>query len=79
MRSVESYHYAAALSTERHLFSHCHYIYCDSQNDDKSQSEKQIDIESLPLDEVTKAIASFIVIIKIYPVLMYHGISQDNT
>ena len=79
MRSVESYHYAAALSTERHLFSHCHYIYCDSQNDDKSQSEKQIDIESLPLDEIAEAIASLPMILKIHPVLMYHGISQDNT
>ena len=26
-----------------------------------------------------KAIASLIVILKIHPVLMYHGISQDNT
>lgn len=66
MRSVESYHYAAALSTERHLFSHCHYIYCDSQNDDKSQSEKQIDIESLPLDEIAEAIASLPMILKIH-------------
>ena len=79
MRSVESYHYVTALSTERHLFSHCHYIYCDSQNDDKSQSEKQIDIESLPLDEIAEAIASLPMILKIHPVLMYHGISQDNT
>ena len=79
MRSVESYHYVAALSTERHLFSHCHYIYCDSQNDDKSQSEKQIDIETLPLDEIAEAIASLPMILKIHPVLMYHGISQDNT
>ena len=75
MRSVESYHYVTALSTERHLFSHCHYIYCDSQNDDKSQSEKQIDIESLSLDEVTKAIASRPMILKIRPVVIYHGIS----
>ena len=30
------------------------------------------------LDEVTKAIASLPMILKIHPVLMYHGISEDD-
>ena len=77
VRSAKSCHYAAALSTERHLFSHCHYIYCDSQDDDESQSEKQIDIVSLSLDEITEAIASLVVLIKIYPVVLNHGIAHD--
>ena len=77
VHSAKSCHYAAALSTERHLFSHCHYIYCHSQDDDKSQYEKQIDIVSLPLDEITEAVASLVVFIKIYPVVLNHGIAHD--
>jgi hypothetical protein len=79
VRSVKSYRYAAALSTERHLFSHCHYIYCDSQNDDESQCEKQIDIISPSLDEITEAVASLVVLIKIYPVVLNHGIAHDQS
>ena len=52
---------------------------CGIKEEDKYGCKEQIYIKAFPLDEVTKAIASLIVIIKIYPVLMYHGISQDNT
>ena len=61
----------------RHLFSHCHYIYYKSQDDDESQSEKQIDIISFSLDEITEAVASLVVFIKIYPVVLNHGIAHD--
>lgn len=78
MRSAKSYHYTVALSTERHLFSHCHQIYYDSQDDDESQSEEKIDIASLPLDEITEAVASLVVFIKIDPVILNHGIAHDD-
>ena len=61
----------------KHLFSHCHQIYCKSQDDDESLSEKQIDIESFSLDEITEAVASLVVLIKIYPVVLNHGIAHD--
>ena len=64
-------------STFLHIFSHCHQIYCKSQDDDESLSEKQIDIESFSLDEITEAIASLVVFIKIYPVVLNHGIAHD--
>ena len=60
-----------------HIFSHCHQIYCHSQDDDESLSEKQIDIESFSLDEITEAVASLVVFIKIYPVVLNHGIAHD--
>ena len=46
--------------------------------EDKYGCQQQIDIKAFPLDEVTKAIASLPMILKIYPVLMYHGISEDK-
>ena len=61
----------------KHLFSHCHQIYCHSQDDDESLSEKQIDIESFSLDEIKEAVASLVVFIKIYPVVLNHGIAHD--
>ena len=61
----------------KHLFSHCHQIYCHSQDDDESLSEKQIDIISSSLDEITEAVASLVVFIKIYPVVLNHGIAHD--
>lgn len=61
----------------RHLFSHCHQIYCKFQDDDESLSEKQIDIISSSLDEITEAVASLVVSIKIYPVVLNHGIAHD--
>ena len=61
----------------KHLFSHCHQIYCLSQDDDESLSEKQIDIESFSLDEITEAVASLVIFIKIYPVVLNHGIAHD--
>ena len=61
----------------KHLFSHCHQIYCKSQDDDESLSEKQIDIEPSSLDEITEAVASLVVFIKIYPVVLNHGIAHD--
>ena len=61
----------------KHLFSHCHQIYCHSQNDDERLSEKQIDIISSSLDEITEAVASLVVSIKIYPVVLNHGIAHD--
>ena len=61
----------------RHLFSHCHQIYCHSQDDDVSLSEKQIDIISSSLDEITEAVASLVASIKIYPVVLNHGIAHD--
>lgn len=61
----------------RHLFSHCHYIYCHSQDDDESHSEKQIDIISSSLDEITEPVACLVVSIKIYPVVLSHGIAHD--
>ena len=64
-------------STFLHIFSHCHYIYCHSLDDDESHSEKQIDIEPFSLDEITEAVASLVVFIKIYPVVLNHGIAHD--
>lgn len=64
-------------STFLHIFSHCHQIYCKSQDDDESLSEKQIDIEPSSLDEITEAVASLVVFIKIYPVVLNHGIAHD--
>lgn len=70
--TVNYYYY-----TFLHIFSHCHQIYCKSQDDDESLSEKQIDIESFSLDEITEAVASLVVFIKIYPVVLNHGIAHD--
>lgn len=64
-------------STFLHIFSHCHQIYCKSQDDDESLSEKQIDIEPSSLDEITEAVASLVVSIKLYPVVLNHGIAHD--
>ena len=64
------------MQTFLHIFSHCHQIYYKSHNDDKSQSEKQIDIISFSLDEITEAVASLVVFIKIYPVVLNHGIAH---
>ena len=61
----------------KHLFSHCRQIYCHSQDDDERLSEKQIDIISSSLDEITEAVASLVVSIKIYPVVLNHGIAHD--
>lgn len=46
---------------------------------DKYGCKQQKDIKTFSLDEVTKAIASLPMILKIHSVLMYHGISEDNT
>lgn len=46
---------------------------------DKYGCQQQKDIKAFSLDEVTKAIASLPMILKIHSVLMYHGISEDNT
>ena len=62
----------------KHLFSHCRQIYCHSQDDDERLSEKQIDIISSSLDEITEAVASLVVSIKIYPVVLNHGIAHDQ-
>ena len=72
--SVNYYYY---YYTFLHIFSHCHQIYCKSQDDDESQSEEQIDIESFSLDEITEAVASLVVSIKIYPVVLNHGIAHE--
>lgn len=61
----------------KHLFSHCRQIYCHSQDDDERLSEKQIDIISSSLDEITETVASLVVSIKIYPVVLNHGIAHD--
>ena len=61
------------------LLLYGHHKHCQSQKCHKEQSEKQIDIVSSPLYEITEAIASLPMIINIHPLLMYHGISQDNT
>lgn len=61
----------------KHLFSHCRQIYCHSQDDDERLSEKQIDIISSSLDEITETVASLVVSIKIYPVVVNHGIAHD--
>ena len=45
---------------------------------DKYGCQQQKDIKAFSLDEVTKAIASLPMILKIHPVLMYHGISEDK-
>ena len=45
---------------------------------DKYGCQQQKDIKAFSLDEVTKAIASLPMILKIHSVLMYHGISEDN-
>ena len=37
----------------------------------------RIDIESFSLDEITEAVASLVVFIKIYPVVLNHGIAHD--
>ena len=62
----------------KHLFSHCRQIYCHSQDDDERLSEKQIDIISSSLDEITETVASLVVSIKIYPVVLNHGIAHDH-
>ena len=62
----------------KHLFSHCRQIYCHSQDDDERLSEKQIDIISSSLDEITEAVASLVVFIKIDPVVLNHGIAHDQ-
>ena len=72
--SVNYYYY----STFLHIFSHCHQIYCKSQDDDESLSEKQIDIEPTSLDEITEAVASLVVLIKINPVVLNHSIAHDD-
>ena len=71
--TVKYYYYYTFL----HIFSHCHQIYCKSQDDDESLSEKQIDIVSSSLDEITEAVASLVVSIKIYPVVLNHGIAHE--
>ena len=64
-------------STFLHIFSHCHQIYYDSQKCHKGKTEKQIDIAPSSLDEITEAVASLVVFIKIYPVVLNHGIAHD--
>ena len=71
--TVNYYYY----STFLHIFSHCHQIYYDSQKCHKGKTEKQIDIAPSSLDEITEAVTSLVVFIKIYPVVLNHGIAHD--
>ena len=59
------------------LFSHDYHTHHQSQERYESQSEKQIDIVSSSLDEITEAVASLVVLIKMYPVVLNHGIAHD--
>ena len=44
---------------------------------DKYGCKQQIDIKAFSLDEITEAVASLVVFIKIYPVVLNHGIAHD--
>ena len=59
------------------LFSHDYHTHHQSQERYESQSEKQIDIVSSSLDEITEAVASLVALIKMYPVVLNHGIAHD--
>ena len=65
-------------STFLHIFSHCHQIYYDSQKCHKGKTEKQIDIAPSSLDEITEAVTSLVVFIKIDPVVLNHSIAHDD-
>lgn len=43
---------------------------------DKYGCKQQIDIKAFSLDEITEAVASLVVFIKIYPVVLNHGIAS---
>ena len=45
---------------------------------DKYGCKQQIDIKAFSLDEITEAVASLVVLIKIHPVVLNHGIAHDQ-
>ena len=45
---------------------------------DKNGCKQQIDIKAFSLDEITEAVASLVVFIKIHPVVLNHGIAHDQ-